>query len=125
MLLTLAWSALAIVALSFVLDRRNRTARVKRLRAAWGRALDRDRDLVAIGAYYRGGVGDASRSLDDRTWDDLNMDDVFSVVDRTESVVGQQVLYSRLRSLPEDGQLSLSAFEGLVARMSNDQLARE
>ena len=126
MLPTLVWSGIAIAVVSlFVLDRRNRTARVKKLRSAWGRPLDRERDLVAIAAYHRGRAGDASRALDDRTWDDLNMDDVFSVLDRTESVVGQQVLYARLRTMPEDGELDASAFESLTTRMSEDAPARE
>jgi hypothetical protein len=125
MLLTLAWSALGIAAFSvFVLDRRNRNAQLRRLRGKWGSAPDRDRDMVAIAAYHRSRAGEASRALDDRTWDDLNMNDVFSVLDRTESVVGQQILYARLRTTPQDG-LSLGAFEALVTRMSEDAPARE
>ena len=65
----------------------------------------------------------ASASLDDRTWDDLNMDDVFSVLDRTESVVGQQVLHARLRGDPHAAKRS--AFEALVTRASDDSAARE
>ena len=37
-------------------------------------------------------------SLDDRAWDNLDMDAVFAAIDRTESTVGQQRLYHRLRS---------------------------
>lgn len=51
MLLTLAWSALGIAAFpaaALVLDRRNRAAHLATLRAAWGCALDRDRDMAAI-----------------------------------------------------------------------------
>ena len=51
------------------------------------------------------------------------MDDVFSVLDRTESVVGQQVLYARLRGDPHAAERS--AFETLVTRASEDTAARE
>jgi hypothetical protein len=66
---------------------------------------------------------DAGPSLDDRTWNDLVMDDVFGFLDRTESRVGQQMLYRRLRraGLSE----TLDAFESLVARATADAPFRE
>lgn len=66
-----------------------------------------------------GGAG----SLDDRTWDDLNLDAVFAAVDRTESTLGQHALYHRLRTTPvADNPV---AFEALVTRMSADAPVRE
>src|SRR6266478_2519363 len=65
----------------------------------------------------------AGCGINDRTWDDLNMDDAFSVLDRTESVVGQQVLCARLRAVPVADHLA--AFEALVTRMGEDPQARE
>lgn len=41
--------------------------------------------------------------LDDQTFQDLNMEDVFCKVDRTHTTVGQQVLYSMLRTPLNDG----------------------
>jgi hypothetical protein len=62
-------------------------------------------------------------SLDQRTWDDLDLDDVFATVDRTRSSVGQQCLYHRLRSL--SGVTTLDGFELLVQAMSMDAQLRE
>ena len=62
-------------------------------------------------------------SLDDRTWDDLLMDDVFAHLDRTESGVGQQVLYCRLRSPSTPS--SLHAFDALVTSAAIDAERRE
>jgi hypothetical protein len=109
------WAALAVVAIwtvGVVLDRRNRRTRLRVLRSEWGAPRARDRNMAAIAAYARG-ISSSATVLDDRTWSDMNMDDVYSVLDRTESVVGQQVLYARLRS----GRKSehLGAFEALVA----------
>jgi hypothetical protein len=59
--------------------------------------------------------------LDDRTWSDLLMNDVFAHLDRTESSVGQQLLYSRLRSSPR----SLDEFDALVTRLGADVSRRE
>ena len=57
-------------------------------------------------------------SLDDRTWNDLLLDDVFAQLDRTESSVGQQVLYSRLRSAPSAE--ILDGFDALIASVAGD-----
>jgi hypothetical protein len=62
-------------------------------------------------------------SLDDRTWDDLNLDDVFDIVDRTESTLGQHALYHRLRSAPVGDHLE--TFDALAARMTADSAGRE
>lgn len=37
-----------------------------------------------------------NRHVDDITWNDLNMDDIFSRIDHTDSFAGEQYLYSRL-----------------------------
>ena len=42
----------------------------------------------------------AGGSLDERTWVDLNLDDVFAAIDRTQSTLGQHALYHRLRTAP-------------------------
>jgi len=116
-LLTLAWGSLGVAILlgaALAVRRHERAARLAKLRAEWGRARDVDRDMKAIAAYYPGRAipEPAGCGINDRTWDDLNMDDAFSVLDRTESVVGQQVLYARLRTVPVADHLA--AFEALV-----------
>jgi len=62
-------------------------------------------------------------SLDERTWTDLNLDDVFAAVDRTQSTLGQHALYHRLRTAPLAPELG--AFEALVQRMTVDAASRE
>ena len=92
--------------------------------APWGQMRARARDLkdLAAGFAARGGTS-IGAALDSRTWDDLNLDDVFTVLDRTESVVGQQVLYARLRQPSAENHLA--AFEALVAGLSDDVRSRE
>ena len=65
---------------------------------------------------------DARRALDERTWTDLNLDDVFVEINRTESTLGQAALYHRLRCAPAADHLP--AFEALVMRLMTDQTAR-
>jgi len=65
----------------------------------------------------------AGRGLDDRTWADLNLDEVFVALDHTHSTLGQHALYHRLRTAPLGDHLD--AFESLVSGLSGDAATRE
>jgi hypothetical protein len=101
------------------------TNALARIRAAWGAPIRRTHKLDAISEWHRSRARaeDSSGILDDRTWTDLNLDDVFKGCDRTESTLGQCALYHRLRTAPTADHLD--AFEALVDRMSTDAPARE
>ena len=96
-----------------------------RIRAEWGRPRPSKRNLAAIAQYHHARIHAAGGhgSLDDRTWEDLNLDAVFAALDRTESTVGQQLLYHRLRSAPIAADRN--AFEALAVRMASDTAVRE
>lgn len=64
-----------------------------------------------------------SSSLDERTWGDLALDQVFAALDRTVSTLGREGLYARLRSAPVAPHAE--AFEALITRFTNDARARE
>jgi hypothetical protein len=123
--------AVVVLALAAVIvaaaqsSRRGRARRLEEMRAAWGQRRDRPRQMDVIADYHRARTGSdaAVASLDDRTWDDLLMDAVFAAIDRTESTLGQQALYHRLRSAP--AAPDLDAFEALIARLTSDTAARE
>lgn len=97
--------------------RRNQRAR---LRSEWGGPRERSRDMDAIADLFRS-QEPVRIAVDDRTASDLLIDDVFAWLDRTESCVGQQVLYRRLRSTPH----ALDAFDALVERVSENASQRE
>ena len=124
-LLVVALAGLILVAASAILARRERGKLLARIRLAWGDPRDRVRKMQAIADYYRSRIDPARTGdfLDKRTWDDLNLDAVFQRLDRTESTLGQQVLYYRLRSAPVAA--NLDAFEALVTRMGDDVEGRE
>ncbi len=123
MLALFALAAFIVVWTAF--SERARRRRLERVRAAWGEPHVQDRKLDAIAEYHRSRACAAAggASLDDRTWNDLDMDQVFAALDRTESTLGQQALYHRLRTAPV-GE-NLHAFESLVNRMSDDSEARD
>ena len=120
-----ALAGVTLVAASAILSWRDRRRLLARIRANWGKPRARERKMQAIADYYRSRIEDArpGEFLDERTWEDLNLDAVFQTLDRTESTLGQQVLYYRLRSAPVAA--NLDAFEALITRMGADVEARQ
>jgi hypothetical protein len=116
---------LLVAAMAIAIARAARGSLLARIRAAWGRPIERTRKLDAMAESHRSRASrpGAAGSLDDRTWADLDLDAVFVALDRTESTLGQHALYHRLRTAPIAG--SLDAFEALVNRMSADVPSRE
>jgi hypothetical protein len=79
-------------------------------------------DVIAATHRSRASMQPAAAQLDDRTWADLNLDDVYVAVDRTTSTLGRAALYHRVRAAPAAEHLD--AFETLVTRMTDDTAAR-
>lgn len=121
-LLLVSLVALTAATTTLVLRRRRRHALVARLRADWGQILEKDRDYPALVDFHHARKDDGP-SIDDRTWEDLHLDAVFTVLDRTESPIGQQALYHRLRT-PFVGP-TLAAFDEMVNLMGKDTGDRE
>ena len=113
-LLSVGLAALVAAAVTWILHRRRQDALRARVRAEWGQPRDRDCDFPSLVDFHRVRKDDGP-SIDGRTWDDLNMDSVFTILDHTESAVGQQALYHRLRT-PFVGP-TLDAFDALVNGM--------
>ena len=92
---------------------------------AWGTQSHREHRLEEIAASHRARAAALGEpvALDDRTWDDLVLDDVFRCVDHTASTLGRHALYHRLRT--SHSLESLGAFEALVTRMAEDPSSRE
>ena len=121
------WLPLGIVAFVFAalafLQRRRRKKLLARLRAEWGHPSERERDIQAIRVYHRTLVTESECPLDERTGTDLDLDALFDILDRTESAVGQQLLYHRIRTTPTSD--NLVAFESLMVRLAEDSTERE
>jgi hypothetical protein len=119
-------AVLLVAALVAGAVRAGRRALLARIRREWGKPVHRERKLDLIAASHRSRAAEAESTaafVDDRTWDDLNLDAIFAALDRTASTLGQHALYHRLRTSPVGHHLE--AFEALVTRMSVDAPARE
>lgn len=125
MLPSLLAGALVLVVVAIVLVRRGRAVTLASVRRTWATPVARERRFDVIAATHAQRVqelGDAPR-IDDRTWADLNLDDVFAVLDRTSSTLGQHALYHRLRTL--GGGTDRDAWESLVATFEREAAVRE
>ena len=124
----LALSVTAVLAAGTYLQQRlqyrkkQRALRAK-LRAEWGRPKSIARDLPLLASYHQAVSADGGGAVDDRTWRDLDLDAVFGFLDRTESIVGRQILYHRLRSTTYS-PAGLSGFDDLVEVWRRDEATR-
>lgn len=109
-MLILAYIILALVFLYLLIylfkknfSEKNQRAELKR---DWGTAKNaRYIDLDSIENYFLNTISESSDKLQlisDKIADDLYLNDVFKMVDRTISKVGQQYLYARLRTIDKD-----------------------
>lgn len=96
-----------------------------RLRAGWGRDVVRLRRFPLIHESHRARLlaTEDSEAVDERTWRDLLLDDVFALLDRTESTLGQHALYHRLRCAHAIEQLE--SFDRLATHFETDPSSRE
>ncbi|MEO6528424.1 MAG: hypothetical protein ABIP93_17535 [Gemmatimonadaceae bacterium] len=81
---------------------------------------------MARAASYHARLPEHARAgaLDDRTWRDLDLDDLFCALDRTESEPGRQYLYHLLRT-PQVSSEALERRELLLGRLAHDAALTE
>lgn len=115
----------AVLGLGILVVQRGRARALAHIRATWGQPVTRERKIETVAESHRSRLSSmgSAASLDSRTWDDLDLDDVFAALDRTESTLGQHALYHRLRTVPAADNLEV--FEALVSRLESDGRLRE
>lgn len=87
---------------------------------AWHRSGERPVDMSRAAAYHARLSDHATAgALDDRTWKDLDLDEVFGALDSTESEPGRQYLYHLLRT-PQLSSEPLERREQLLGRLATD-----
>lgn len=112
-------AAAAMMILTWLYSRHRRIRRCKQhIRDSYGKVpLGKYKDYVA---YYSDN-NKGRHSLDDVTWNDLNMNEVFNRINHCSSFIGEQYLYDRLHCT-EGGT---EGFERLTDLFSNDEVLRE
>jgi DNA mismatch repair ATPase MutS len=114
------------IVFSLIWRRRQKAQLLRDIRLYWGlpRPPSDEKEFEKIGLYHRLKTRAAGDCLDDKTWVDLNLDQVFEFIDRTSSRVGQQYLYDLLRT-PKFEEEPLLKLERLVSRFKDDKLREE
>ncbi|GAB3635377.1 hypothetical protein GCM10027422_09670 [Hymenobacter arcticus] len=98
--------------------------RLRRLEAAWHQPAARSPYFSLVARYYHHVQHEpAYQRLPDQTWEDLNGDLLFGLLDATVSPVGQQCLYHRLRS-PLADEAALHEFEAAATLLAQQPVAR-
>ncbi len=76
---------------------RKRKKLIKEIRGNWGKEIIRERDFDTISLLYRLDKNLLQHELvDDKTWSDLNFNDLFCKIDRCISPIGSQYLFELL-----------------------------
>lgn len=107
-------------------QRKSEAARLKRIWGAKEAFKNLEDELVRDierGFQLRRAGQDAAGFVDDITWNDLNMDDVFRRLDATVSVAGSERLYSLLRSTCESEE-RMAARRAQADRFADDETLR-
>jgi DNA mismatch repair ATPase MutS len=92
----------------------------ERLKESFGKIKDDSFDFDMIEKYFRNkNNSDAHQVLSDKTCNDLDFDDLFMLLDRTNSKVGQQYLYNKLRTIQLDEQQT-KLNEDIISKLSSD-----
>lgn len=89
----------------------------RELKERWGKRPVRKygyEEYERISHYYRNTKNQNDRYIDDITWNDISMDDVFKEINHTWSSVGEESLYKRLRIQDQD-DASLKKFGSMAA----------
>jgi hypothetical protein len=92
-----------IIIFNYVKVKRKRNELRQKIEEQWGRVPEneyKDTDMKAIAGFFRelGADGGGAFFIDDITWNDLDMDGVFRRVNSTQSTVGEENLYTLMRS---------------------------
>ncbi|MEN8194501.1 MAG: DNA mismatch repair protein MutS [Bacteroidota bacterium] len=94
----------------------------ERLKALFGKVKDDYYDFEKVEAYFRNKDNSkAFQVISDKTCNDMDFDELFMYLDRTNSKVGQQYLYSKLRTIPsksEDVELSEEIIKELSGNLN-------
>ncbi|MCI7812128.1 MAG: hypothetical protein SO016_05345 [Lachnospiraceae bacterium] len=105
---------------------KNRKLRKTLIHRNFGKLPERDYDLTEYEniSHYFWQKGDMDHAIDDITWNDLDMDSVFRMMNHTWSAIGESSLYNLLRR-PEFSEEKLDERERLIQYFSTHEKERE
>ncbi len=117
--------AIGLLALYIIMQFRSEKKMKERIAASFGERPEPEDDIKHIAAYWKSREqNDAPvHYIDNTTWDDLDMDKVYQIIDSCQSTVGAQYLYAMLHEPSLDGD-ALAQREKLVEMLETDPKVR-
>ena len=98
LLLILIITGLVLLVTIKLILKNKRSRSIADLKSEWGKVIHKSRNIDLISIYYKTINQSNHRSVDDSTWSDLDMDEVYTRIDATISKIGEQKLYEILHS---------------------------
>lgn len=99
--------------------------KLKYLKKLWGKPIDKHRNFDLIASYHNLLDPEGIKStVDEKTWNDLDYDLIFSKIDRNISGIGQQFLYHRMHKYEKDENILKNNFR-LATYLKENQELRE
>ncbi len=93
----------------------------RQIREQWGKEADSDlEEIDRIEYYYTKSLGDDTEYIDDITWNDVDMDNVFCRINSTYSSMGEEYLYKMLR-VPEKDEDRLKERDRIISIFQKDK----
>lgn len=115
-----------VIAVYVFIDGENKRKKkiVNKLKKGWGQIPERKysaEEYENITHYFR--KCEKTEDIDDITWNDLGMDSVFKLINNTNSSVGEEYLYRRLRQ-PATAKDDLVQFDSLCEKFASKDKER-
>jgi hypothetical protein len=110
----------------FVSSRLRKLRLTARIKNEWGQPhINKKRDMPATRMLFDNTpVKETEKAIDDQTWNDLNMDNIYSVIDRTLTDPGEAILYRMLRT-PLTDKTILETRNRIIRIFQDDRKFRE
>ena len=119
---------LILIIFTFIIVRQKKhSKRLKKLRSEWGKIPDSQLDLDSVKIFFRlnkSNLCESSYKIDDDTWYDLDLDEIYTIINRTTTPVGAQYLFYLLRH-PLLNEKPLKQREALIANILKNKELRE
>ena len=128
---SILWGLLVVIPLiwtiTYLSDKRKRLKYILQIRSDWGKSQTiKERDFKTIRPLFDYSFAhDKNKDfIDEQTWKDLNMDQLYGKIDRTYTDPGEAVLYRMLRE-PLYDKDELTERSRVISFLQNNHEARE
>jgi DNA mismatch repair ATPase MutS len=111
-------------ALAYFFDKRKQKKLLQKIRKAWGNTNTGSKDFNLIETFSQLTTTSAFHTLNTQTINDIDIQDLFTFIDKTNSKIGQQYLYNKLIT-PTNKIEALEKYNEQVNFFTHNEQARE